>query len=60
MKVILRILLERPKERASLGGSVVKDPLANSGDVASIPGSGRSLEEGNVSYVGRQFLFSHL
>ena len=52
--------MERPKERASLGGSVVKDPVANSGDVASIPGSGRSLEEGNVSYVGRQFLFSHL
>ena len=27
------------------GGSVVKNPAANAGDVGSIPGSGRSLEE---------------
>ena len=32
---------------ASQGGSVVKNPPANSGDVGSIPGSGRSPEEGN-------------
>ena len=30
-----------------LGGSVVKNPPANVGDVGSIPGSGRSPEEGN-------------
>ena len=29
------------------GGSVVKNPPANSGDVSSIPGSGRSPGEGN-------------
>ena len=28
-------------------GSIVKDPPANAGDVNSIPGSGRSLGEGN-------------
>lgn len=60
MKVILRILLELSKERASPDGSVVKDLPAKAGDGASIPRSGRSLEEGNVSYVGRQVLLSHL
>ena len=29
------------------GGSVVKNPPANAGDVSSIPGSGRSSGEGN-------------
>jgi len=29
------------------GGSVVKNPPANSGDAGSIPGSGRSPGEGN-------------
>ena len=29
------------------GGSVVKNPPANAGDVGSIPGSGRSLGEEN-------------
>ena len=29
------------------GGSVVKNPPANAGDVGSIPGSGRSPGEGN-------------
>ena len=29
------------------GGSVVKNPPANAGDEGSIPGSGRSPEEGN-------------
>ena len=28
------------------GGSAVKNPPANAGDTGSIPGSGRSLEEG--------------
>ena len=30
-----------------LGGSVVKNPSANAGDLGSIPGSGRSPGEGN-------------
>ena len=30
-----------------LGGTVVKNPLDNAGDVGSIPGSGRSPGEGN-------------
>ena len=29
------------------GGSVVKNPSVNAGDLGSIPGSGRSHEEGN-------------
>ena len=29
------------------GGSVVRDPPANAGDMGLIPGSGRSPEEGN-------------
>ena len=29
------------------GGSVVKDPSANAGNLGSIPGSGRSPGEGN-------------
>ena len=33
------------KERGFPGGSVVKNPLANSADVGSIPGSGRSPRE---------------
>jgi len=32
------------------GGSVVKNLLANEGDMSSVPGSGRSLEEGNGTY----------
>ena len=31
------------------GGSVVKNPPANTGDVGSIPGYGRSPEEGNAN-----------
>ena len=34
-----------------LGGSVVKNPPANAGDMGSIPGSGRSLGEGNGQHV---------
>ena len=36
--------------------SVVKNPAANSEDVGSIPGSGRSPEEGN----GDPLQYSHL
>ena len=32
------------------GGSGVKNPLANVGDETSIPGSGRSLEEGTATH----------
>ena len=32
------------------GGSVVKNPPANAGDVGSIPGSARSPEEGMVTH----------
>ena len=32
---------------ASLGGSAVKKPLVNAGDLGSIPGLGRSPGEGN-------------
>ena len=38
------------------GGSVVKDPTSNAGDKSSIPGSGRSLGEGN----GNPFPYSCL
>ena len=38
------------------GGSVVKNPTSNSGDKILIPGSGRSLGEGN----GNPFLYSCL
>ena len=31
------------------GGSAVKNPPANAGDLGSIPGLGRSLAEGNMS-----------
>ena len=31
----------------SPGGSVIKNPPANAGDKGSIPGTGRSLVEGN-------------
>ena len=39
--------VERAEQRASLVVLVVKTPPANSGDPGSIPGSGRSPEEGN-------------
>ena len=32
------------------GGTVVKNPPANAGDTGSIPGSGRSLGEGNATH----------
>ena len=35
------------KDMGFPGGSVVKKPLANVGDTGSVPGSGRSPEEGN-------------
>ena len=38
------------------GGSVVKNPPAKTGDMGSIPGSGRSLGEGN----GKPFQYSCL
>ena len=38
------------------GGLVVKNPPANAGDMSSVPGSGRSSEEGN----GIPLLYSYL
>ena len=35
-----------------LGGSVVKHQPANTGDMGSIPGLGRSPGEGNVTHSG--------
>ena len=42
------------------GGSVVKNPPANAGEVASIPGSGRFPGEGNGNYsiVARKILWT--
>ena len=44
------------KHKASSGGSVVKNPPANTGDAGSIPGSGRLPGEGN----GLSFQYSCL
>ena len=38
------------------GGSVVKNLLANAGDVGSIPGSDRTPEEGNAPHPSTAFL----
>jgi len=35
------------------GGTVVKNPSANAGDTGSIPGSGRSPEEGLANHSGQ-------
>ena len=33
------------------GGATVKNPLANAGDVGSIPGSGKAPREGDSSFL---------
>ena len=38
------------------GGSLVKDPLANTGDVGSVSGLGRSSGEGNGNALQRSCL----
>ena len=38
------------------GGSVVKNPLANAGNAGLIPGSGRSLGEGDHNLLQYSFL----
>ena len=43
----LKIVLREVKAPSFPGGSVVRDPPASAGDSGSIPGSGRSPEEGN-------------
>ena len=43
----LKYFLEYSCFLGFLGGSVVKKPSANAGDMGSIPGSGRSPGEGN-------------
>ena len=47
--IVFLIILTKEKTMFSVnpGGSVVKNPPANSGDVGSVPGSGRSPGEGN-------------
>ena len=45
-------MLSIPVSLGFPGGSVVKNPPANAGDVDLIPGSGRSPEEGNGTYLG--------
>ena len=45
-KVIYQIVL---KHRGFPGGSVVKNPPTNTGDMGSIPGSGRSPREENIN-----------
>ena len=45
------IILETCKGVSFPGGSMVKHPLANVGDVDSLPGSGRSSAEGNGNPV---------
>ena len=42
------------------GGSVVKSPPANAGDVGSIPGSGRSPGEGNSNPLQYSCLENHM
>ena len=42
------------------GGSLVKNPPANAGDVGSIRGLGRSLGEGNVNPLQYSCLENHM
>ena len=46
--------MEAEPEKGFLGGSVVKNPPANAGETASMPGSGKSSGEGN----GNPFQYS--
>ena len=47
---ILPVFSPKPlSQKGFPGGSVVKKPPADAGDLGSIPGSGRSSEEGNVN-----------
>ena len=41
------LIWDRCTERGFPGGSMVRNPAASAGDAGSIPGSGRSPEEGN-------------
>ena len=43
-----------------LGGSVIKNPPANAGDSGSIPGLGRSTEEGNGHTLQYSCLGNHM
>ena len=45
----LSLSFHRVNNEGFPGGSVVKNPPANARDLGSIPGSGRSPEEGNVN-----------
>ena len=45
--IVRRLGIPLPPALAFPGGSVVKNPAANAGDMGLIPGSGRSPGEGN-------------
>ena len=51
-----KLLCHNSWKRGFLGGSVVKNPPANAGDVGSIPGSGRSPEGDNGNPLQYSFL----
>ena len=42
--------IQLPGKKGFVGGSVVKNPPANTGDVGLIPGLGRSPEEGMTTH----------
>ena len=45
------IIIETSLNMGFPGGSVVKDPPVNAGDLGLIPGSERSPEEGNGNFI---------
>ena len=47
MQHFLNESIKKFKNRGFPGGLVVKNPPANAGDMGSVPGLGRSLEERN-------------
>ena len=53
---MLTQIINRERVRRFPGGSVVKKPPANTGDVGSIPGSGRSPGEGNSNPLQYSYL----
>ena len=53
---MLTQIINRERVRRFPGGSVVKKPPANIGDMGSIPGSGRSPGEGNSNPLQYSYL----
>ena len=50
MLVFFLKCIQLPGKKGFAGGSVVKNPPANTGDVGSTPGLGRSPEEGMTTH----------